>query len=335
MTVNGQTPIFQLRIDLKGISPPIWRRVLVPADATLDNLHDIIQAVMPWWDAHLHEFERDGVNYGIPNDDNWYPVVDSRTIALREVLPNAGVTINYQYDFGDSWDHKIRLEKVLDPDPDIVYPVCTKGKRACPPEDCGGIHGYMYMLEVMKDPKNDEYETYLDWLDDDFDPEAFDLEEANDGLHEMNLGGPDSLPGELQPVPRVAVLLKPRQPLIEWVRARPQAREISSEAISQTGIVILVPIPDSEEEFEEYFSENLPTWIATMFSIWDEDEDIWPDDEKTDLSEWIDLKMYPLVFDAALEEEVNKLMSSGLGQMLGSMLGEMDENELGNILGLS
>jgi len=336
MTTNEQAPILQLRIDLKHIRPPVWRRVLVPADVTLDNLHDIIQAVMPWWDAHLHEFTCGGVTYGRPMDDEWYETEDSRMVTLSEVLPKVGDTIDYQYDFGDSWEHKIRLEKMLDPDPNIAYPVCTKGKRACPPEDCGGVPGYMYMLEVLKDPKNDEYEAYVEWMGDDVDPEVFDIEEANEALQDLSPQGLSSASPGIQPVNRVALILSPKEAMYEWVRTLPESLEITPDEVRQASVVLLIPILDTEDEFFDYLADSTPEWIAMMLSIWEENRNLWPPDfEEIDFDAWFDVDVHNMVVDTGLDAEMAELMNSGLGEMFSSILGSMDDDDLGNLLGLN
>jgi hypothetical protein len=176
--------IYQLKISLKGISPPVWRRVLVPADISLATLHDMIQAVMGWEDYHLHEFVVGGLHYGQPSDEDWYDVQDERKIRLNQIA-DAGARFTYTYDFGDDWEHIIEVEKRLSPDPEIRYPVCIKGKRACPPEDCGGVWGYADMLQILQDPEQEEYESMLEWVGEEFDPEAFDLDEVNQALERV------------------------------------------------------------------------------------------------------------------------------------------------------
>ena len=174
--------IYQLKIALKDIRPPIWRRVLVPGDVSLATLHRIIQAVMGWADYHLHEFAIGDVNYGPPSPSDWYPAKDERKATLSQVAPKEGMKFTYTYDFGDGWEHVITVEKRLPPDPDAHYPVCIAGKRACPPEDCGGVWGYANLLEIIQNPRHEEYEEMMEWLGGEFDPAAFDLEVVNRAL---------------------------------------------------------------------------------------------------------------------------------------------------------
>jgi hypothetical protein len=336
MTTAHQAPIYQLRIDLKGIRPPIWRRVLVPSDVSLEDLHEIIQAVMPWWDAHLHQFSDGWNQYGIPDNEGWFDVMDSRTVAINEVLPTAGDKIEYEYDFGDSWVHQIRLEKILDPDPDVIYPICIKGKRACPPEDCGGIYGYMRMLEALQNPKDPEYEMYQEWIGDDFEPEAFDLEDANLALQEISLEGASIPPPEMQPLNRMAVALKPRETVYEWVRTLPEYHELTFQEVRQASVIVLIPLPETEDEFETFLFDALPTWMAMMFSIWDKNPDTWPViPEDVDFEEWFDVEIYARVIDVGLMEDFDRIMNSGLGEVLNSMLGSMDEDDLEKLMGLN
>lgn len=175
-------PVYQLKISLKHAKPPVWRRVLVPAGIELLALHEVIQAVFGWTNSHLHQFI-DGRTFYQPGaeDDGFMGMesVNSIGVPLKALLRKEKDKIVYEYDFGDSWEHVVLLEKVLPADPKQPLPVCIKGKRACPPEDCGGVFGYFQLLETLAGPDCDEKEELLDWLGDPIDPEAFDLEEVN------------------------------------------------------------------------------------------------------------------------------------------------------------
>ena len=177
--------IYQIKITLRDSKPPIWRRLLVADDTKLSELHTIIQEAMPWWDYHLHQFEVDGVYYSTPHPEDYRPVVDERKTNLSDVAGFEGAKFFYEYDFGDGWEHMIEVEKILPPDPGQPLPVCIKGKRACPPEDVGGIWGYYMFLEAIQDPDHPEHEDYLEWVGGEFDPEAFDLDEANEALRAL------------------------------------------------------------------------------------------------------------------------------------------------------
>jgi hypothetical protein len=171
------TSIYQIKVTLRDSKPPIWRRVQVPGDATLADLHDIIQAVMSWWDYHLHQFIVGESYYGVPHPDYMMDMLDETEVRLNEIA-DEGAKFFYEYDFGDSWLHTLDVEKVMQPEPGQEYPVCLKGRRATPPEDVGGIWGYERYLEAMENPDHPEHEMYMGWRGE-FEPEAFDLDEVN------------------------------------------------------------------------------------------------------------------------------------------------------------
>jgi len=176
--------VYQLKITLRNVSkPPVWRRVLVHAGASLGELHQVIVAAMGWDDSHLHMFSDGRAQYGTPDED--LDCADEQEFGLADVLFEAGDQLRYTYDFGDGWDHDIKLEKVLPPEAglQVAVPVCLAGKGACPPEDCGGPWGYADLKETIADPSNEEREGILQWLGledpSDFDPAAFDLASVN------------------------------------------------------------------------------------------------------------------------------------------------------------
>lgn len=172
--------IYQIKVTIKGSKPSIWRRLQVPATINLFELHQMIQAAMGWFNSHLHMFVINGVRYSIPDEDDWEPVNDEREVTLAAV--GKGKKVLYVYDFGDSWDHEILVEKILPAEAGAVYPRCTAGRRACPPEDVGGIWGYEMMLEALADPGHEQHERWSKWMIVDFDPEAFSLEAADESV---------------------------------------------------------------------------------------------------------------------------------------------------------
>jgi hypothetical protein len=176
-------PIYQIKVTLKGSKPPIWRRIQVSCNTTLAELHHILQAVMGWWDYHLHQFIVGRTYYGVPdpNYDDFMDMRDESEVRLNQIA-DEGSKFIYEYDFGDSWEHVLLVEKVLEPEPGQQYPVCIKGKRARPPEDVGGIWGYEEFLEAIRDPDHSEHDEYLEWVGGEFDPEAFNLDEINAAL---------------------------------------------------------------------------------------------------------------------------------------------------------
>jgi hypothetical protein len=191
MTAKRRTiasDIYQIKVTLRHSKPPIWRRIQVPEDVTLARLHHILQVVLGWEDYHLHQFIIDDEYYGEPHPDYevWGPEMrDERHVRLGQLVPEADLKFVYEYDFGDGWEHELLVEKILPPQPGVSYPRCIKGKRACPPEDVGGVWGYADFLEVIRDPDHPEHEEWLEWVGGEFDPEVFDLEEVNAGLEEM------------------------------------------------------------------------------------------------------------------------------------------------------
>ena len=182
-------PIYQFKITLDGITPAIWRRFLVSSNTTLDRLHDTLQIVMGWTNFHLHMFEI----YGRRLSDHQYEdfeeldTEDERNFRLRKSIGHAGLRFQYVYDFGDGWRHTLLLEKTQPPDPTMHLPVCLQGKRACPPEDVGGIGGYAHFLEILRDPTHEEHDSYLTWVGGKFAPNAFDLELVNQNLRKINI----------------------------------------------------------------------------------------------------------------------------------------------------
>jgi hypothetical protein len=178
---------YQIKVSLRGAKPPIWRRLVVPAAVMLPDLHEIIQTAMGWQNSHLHMFEVGEARYGVPDDDDLLDFRDERRVTLRDIAPAVGNRIRYMYDFGDGWEHDIIVEKVID-EPASSAAVCLGGRRACPPEDCGGIGGYERLLEVLADPTDEEYEHLLDWVGGEpIDPADFDLADVNDALSGLRL----------------------------------------------------------------------------------------------------------------------------------------------------
>lgn len=179
MTVSPLRTIYQLKINLVNAKPPIWRRLLVQSDINLSSFHNVIQIVMGWTDSHLHQFIANQVFYSPPNEYDELDSKDESKFKLSQLLKKEKDKIIYEYDFGDSWKHEIKLEKILPFDANKLLPYCIKGKRACPPEDCGGVWGYDDIIETTGNPNHPEYEERLEWLGEEFDPEYFDAGEVN------------------------------------------------------------------------------------------------------------------------------------------------------------
>jgi hypothetical protein len=177
--------VYQLKVTLKDSKSPIWRRVQVSADTKLSKLHWVLQEVMGWTNSHLHQFKVGRTYYGEPMPEEDYDVEDERKLTLGQAAPGAKKKFVYEYDFGDSWEHELLVEKVLEPEPGVKYPICVEGKRACPPEDCGGVWGYEEVLEALRDPKDLEHDSWLEWIGGEFDAEKFDLKAVNKALRRL------------------------------------------------------------------------------------------------------------------------------------------------------
>jgi hypothetical protein len=170
------TSVFQLKVGLKNAKPPIWRRILVEENTTLTRLHEIIQIAMGWTDTHLHMFIIDRIFYSPPEKDADWGSFDSKdegNFTLRDLGGKISHGFQYVYDFGDDWMHQITVEKVLPTEEDQDYPVVLTGRRTGPPENIGGIYGYMRALEILQDPLDEEYQELCEWFPDDFDPALF------------------------------------------------------------------------------------------------------------------------------------------------------------------
>jgi hypothetical protein len=170
---------YLLKIQLVDIEPAIWRRFVVPAGITLDRLHDVIQIVMGWTDSHLHEFTIGNKRY------TEYPESREDGLAcgrhrLGDLLKQQGRTFLYMYDFGDSWEHELVLEKSRYFNPERRAGLfCLEGERACPPEDVGGVPGYFEFCNALKDSNHEEHENYMEWSGGEFDSEKFDADAVN------------------------------------------------------------------------------------------------------------------------------------------------------------
>jgi len=179
---DGAAQILQFKITLEGTVPSIWRRIQIPADYTFWDLHVAIQDAMGWDDCHLHHFlfhgddESSIVRVGLPDDeemDGDAEVLPGWRHGVFDQLDRPGDCVIYEYDFGDGWEHAVLLEEILPPARGGRYPRCVAGERACPPEDCGGVHGYENLLKALRDPKHPRRKELLEWVGGSYDPEAF------------------------------------------------------------------------------------------------------------------------------------------------------------------
>ena len=173
--------VYQMKVSLNRAKPPIWRRLLVSSETDLATLHGIIQIAMGWTDSHLHQFTVKGKRYGCPDPEWDDGLVSERGIQIGTLLRKAKQSMLYEYDFGDGWEHTITLEKVLSTK-DEASPSCVGGRRGCPPEDVGGVYGYMHFLEVYQDTSHPEHAETVEWAGEYFEPERFDIAEVNRAL---------------------------------------------------------------------------------------------------------------------------------------------------------
>ena len=172
-----------------NVEPPIWRRVLVDGQRSLDDLHLYFQIVMGWANSHLHEFRIGNARYGMRHpafDDLGDGAQDESKFTLEQVAPFVGVEFIYLYDFGDSWELLVKVEAIEEPEEKAFKTVCLAGERSGPPEDVGGITGYEEFLEAMADSDHPEHATMVDWIGGEFNPEYFPLEVVNNYLAELD-----------------------------------------------------------------------------------------------------------------------------------------------------
>ena len=162
---------------------------MIQSDLLLADFHKIIQTSMGWTNSHLHQFIINQTFYTVrmPSDNTWDEMdnVDYKKMKISDLLKKEEEKIVYEYDFGDSWEHEILVEKIVPAAEKVSQAVCVTGKRACPPEDCGGVWGYEGLLEAVQNPNHPEHEEMREWLEDGFDPSIFDVEEANQQLKKL------------------------------------------------------------------------------------------------------------------------------------------------------
>jgi len=188
------SPVFQIKITLRDSQPAIWRRVLVSSETKLSQLHDVIQKVMGWKDSHLHKFTIGIVTFSAryePGNLEELVAIDERYVKLlqlvalfRPFMRDFHFACEYEYDFGDGWRHEITFEGMQPIKPEVRYPFCMGGARACPPEDTGGPWSYPDFLAAITNPKHENHQDILEWLGEEFDSERFDLAVATKQMHE-------------------------------------------------------------------------------------------------------------------------------------------------------
>jgi hypothetical protein len=217
-TLESSQEIYQIKVTLLGTRPPIWRRLLAPAELTLAQLHEVLQIAMGWENCHLHEFRIGGLRFGVPDPGGRLAgapaCIPERKVRLSDVFYKRGAKAQYTYDFGDSWEHVLLIEKILAREAGLAYPLCTDGKLHGPPEDCGGIGGFYNFLEAIREPDHEQHQEMLDWIGS-FDPEQFSLAAVNQGLQK-----------KFHSARKTAKRAAPKpKPATSWAGAPPPARK--------------------------------------------------------------------------------------------------------------
>ena len=270
--------IYQLKVTLDVIEPTIWRRLLVPDNISLADLHEILQLAMGWTNSHLHEFTIARKSYGEPEDDELgnHGVKDETLYRLNQLHLREKTKFAYLYDFGDNWEHTISVEKILHPNPSptdtiskdaegIRYPVCLDGERACPPDDVGGIWGYAHLLEAMADPNQEEYDDCYEWLDGTFDPEAFDLDEVNKDLQSIKPAGePQKTQSEPDPAEIDDFASSAEE---DAAQAKSLAVWVKSLSPEQVEILKSLPLRCDMLTFLDYLSKNRTVGIQSAGNL--------------------------------------------------------------------
>jgi hypothetical protein len=173
----------ELYVELRYITPVIWRRLLVPANLDFAALHDVLQVSMGWENAHLHSYDVEGITVREFLEDDTEFFIDEVGTCLGAVA-RKGRKFTYTYDFGDGWIHDLRVERIVDGEGAEGFRriECLAGARACPPEDCGGPPGYEELQSVLANAQHPEYRERKEWVGRSFDPETFDLVKVNKKL---------------------------------------------------------------------------------------------------------------------------------------------------------
>ena len=175
--------VITMKVMLRGIKPPVWRRLAMPGTMTLGDLHLAIQAAMGWYDCHLHAFDIGGEQYGDQRsvDD----VADENRLTLSRLLRSSVVRFTYTYDFGDDWRHSIVVEEVVAADPTVDYPRFIEGARRAPPEDVGGLPGFEEFLRIMAAPDDPQHDNIMTWYGRIFEPGDIGLSTINERLAKL------------------------------------------------------------------------------------------------------------------------------------------------------
>lgn len=171
--------VYEIKIELKGADPKIWRKIHVNSNITLNELHHIIQISMGWTNSHLYSFIIDEIEYSLKDYDyDYHKYGNAKAYRIKEFKNEP---IEYVYDFGDYWEHSVQVVKEVK-DERLLHPICIEGERTCPPEDVGGIHGFEEFKKIMEDKNHPERESYIEWCGSVFEPDKVELDEINKEL---------------------------------------------------------------------------------------------------------------------------------------------------------
>ena len=175
-----------LKVTLDGVKPTVMRRIVVPSTIRLDRLHLVFQAAIGWTNSHLYEITAQGVGWGIPDPEFGGGPLDAGKAKLINVLEDCGVkTLKYLYDFGDGWEHTVKLERVADAIPGLTFPFLVDAAGRCPPEDVGGPSGYAEFLEIISNPAHESYAETQQRVGEQFDPNIADLKRLSEAVEAL------------------------------------------------------------------------------------------------------------------------------------------------------
>ncbi len=177
--------IYQIKMTLKDIEPLIWRRFQINGNINLFQLHKIIQTIMGWENAHLHQFlihDKKYSHHGYEPEEFRKETLNEGKFKLNGLITKENTSFIYEYDFGDDWKHELVVENILKDQEQLPHPICLAGENACPPEDCGGPWGYQDFIEAFQDSKHERHKECREWVGNDFDPEALDADRINQHL---------------------------------------------------------------------------------------------------------------------------------------------------------
>jgi hypothetical protein len=316
MSKKNADPIYQLKVSLLSADPPVWRRLIVPAAMTLENLHTVLQIALGWTDSHLHMFEACGRLYGVPHPDDRKHVCNEALTRLDEVLGKPKDAMTYDYDFGDMWHHKLVLEKILPNTPEgILLPQCLAGARACPLEDCGGANGYDQLLEAISDPAHPDHEDLLEWAGE-FDPEHFNPDEVNKVFSVVFFGSRPAFPSNILRLPgsitdsdqasapminRSVLIVRPRQPFLDWAAGLNGSDRVPDVHGEQT--IYLIPLYATEEHAWEIVKYVYPEVFENELWAWHTNESAWPQRRSlATFKKWFSVEFHSVVVDLGDDE---------------------------------